>query len=122
MALRKGGAGGCAPKMPDAVGILADTEDDGFAIFRMSQREGIVGVGAEPGVAAIEASADGGVVVVDNDVFAIDPAGELGAGDLDLRVLISGDAGVGDGDSPEQGGGEIRGLGRIDVSGFVADF
>ena len=83
----------------------------------------IVSVGAEPWVAAIEASADGGVVVGEDDVFAIDPAGELGAGDFDLGVLVAGDAGVGDGDSPKHGGSEIWRLRRgVDVSGFVANF
>jgi hypothetical protein len=117
--------------MPDAVGIFSDAEDYGAAGFGsgagsggfgISQREGIVGVGAEPGMARVEASADGGVVVVQDEVFTIHPAGELGAGDFDLGVLVSGDAGVGDGDSPQHGGGEIRRLGGVDVSGFVADF
>ena len=87
----------------------------------------IVSVGAEPWVAAVEASADGGVVVGEDDVFffavSFDAAGELGARDFYLGLLVSGDAGVGDGDSPKHGGSEIWRLRRgVDVSGFVANF
>ena len=61
--------------MPDAVGVFADAEDYCVAVFRISEREGIVGVGAEPGVAGVKASADGGVVVVEDNVFAVYAAG-----------------------------------------------
>lgn len=83
-----------------------------------------MGVGGEPGMAGVEASADGGVVVGQDNVFTVffSAAGESSAGDLDLRALVAGDAGVGDGDSPERCGGEIRRLGRVDVAGFVSDF
>lgn len=109
--------------MPDSVGILADAEDDRAAVFCICERNGIVGVGSEPGVAAVEASANVGVIVVEDEVFAIYAAGELGVGDFDLREFVSGDAGVGDGDSPERCRDEVRRLGDgIDVSGFVADF
>jgi len=50
MACGECGAGGRAPEMPDAVGVLADSENYRFAIFRIRQREGIVDVGGEPGM------------------------------------------------------------------------
>jgi hypothetical protein len=40
------------------------------------------------------------VIVIQGDVFAVYAAGELGAGYLDLRVLVAGDASVGEGNSP----------------------
>ena len=44
-------------------------------------------------------------------------------GDFDLRMFVSRDAGVGDGNSPERCRGEVRRLGDgIDECGFVADF
>ena len=108
--------------MPDAVGIFADAEDYGRAVFCVGEGDGIVGVGGEPGVARVEASANSGVIVVQDEIFSIYSAGEFGEDDFHLRAFVSRDASVGDGDSPGRGGGEIRRLGRVDVSGFVADF
>ena len=109
--------------MPNAAGVLADAQDYRAVIFGVGERDGVVGVGAEPGVARVKASADRGAVVIEDYIFAVYDAGELGVGDFDLRVFVSGDAGVGDSDSPQHGRGEICGLGDgVDVSGFIADF
>jgi len=122
-ALREGGARGGAPEMPDAAGVLADAEDYGVAVFCVGEGDGLVNVGSEPRIAAVEASAEGGVVVIEDEVFSVCAAGKLGVGDFDLGVLVSGDTGVGDGDSPERRRGEVRWLGDgVDVCGFIADF
>ena len=121
MAGRESGAGGCAPEMPDSVGILADAEDYGAAVFMYIR--GGWDLGAEPGVTAVKASANVAAIVIQDEGFSIYGAGELGAGDFDLRIFISWDTGVGDGDAPQRCRSEIRRLGDgIDVSGFVADF
>jgi hypothetical protein len=86
--------------MPDALRFLAYTQDDSVVIFRVGERDEIMDVRGEPGVAGLHPSADGGAIVVKDDIFAIHPAGESRASDLYLRVLVSGDASVGDGDSP----------------------
>ncbi len=123
MPRRQGGTGGSAPEMPDAVRVLADAENYGGEFLGIRERDGIVGVSGEPGVTRVEASADVGVVIVEDYVFAIHSAGKLGAGDLDLRVLVSWNASVGDGDSPQYRRCEIRRLGDgVDVAGFVPDF
>jgi len=65
------------------------------------------------------------VVVVEGNIFAfsLDTAGELGASDLYLGVHVSGDARIGNCNSPEHGGAEIWGLRvGIDIARFVADF
>jgi hypothetical protein len=109
--------------MPDAIGLLADAQNGGAKVVREGEREGIVGVGAEPGVAEVEASANVGVVVIQDYFFALSTARELGAGNFDLRLLVSGDASVSDGNSPEHRGGEIRWFRYwIDVSRPIADF
>lgn len=118
---RKCGAGRRAPEVPDTLEILADAEDDGG--FCESERDGVVGVSAEPGVAGVKSSAECGVVVVEDGNFAVYPTRQLGMSDFDLGIFISGDPGVGNGDSPKHGRREVCGLGDgIDVSGLVADF
>jgi hypothetical protein len=108
--------------MPDAVRVFADPEDYSGAVSCVGERNRTVGVGGKPGAAGVKASADRGAVVVEDDVFAIHPAGKSGVGNLDLRVLIAGDASVGNGDSPEHGRGEIGRLRRVDVFGLIANF
>ena len=63
MAWRESGAGRCTPKVPDAVRALADAQYHGAAVFCVGERHGIVIVGAEPWVAAVEASANVGAIV-----------------------------------------------------------
>ena len=58
------GSGRCTPKVPDAIGTLADAQNHGTAVFCVGERHGIMSVGAEPWVAAVEASANLGAIVV----------------------------------------------------------
>ena len=83
----------------------------------------IVNVGPEPWISAVESATHGTGIVIENEFPAVYPAGQLSASNLDRRTVESGDAHVGDCDSPEHGRGEIARLGSgIYVSGFVADF
>jgi len=109
--------------MPDTVGAGSDPENYRATTLGVDDRHGIVDIGAKPGVAAVETSANVAAVVVQDDVFSICAAGELGVGDFDGSVLEARLAGVGDGNPPKHCRSEIRGLGnRIAVSRFVADF
>ena len=90
----------CAPELPDAIRALANAQNDGAVVLCVGEWDRIVGVGAEPRIAAVEASANVGAIVVSHYVFAIYAARELDAVNFDLRVLVTRDAIVGDGDSP----------------------
>jgi len=50
------------------------------------------------------------VIVIQNDIFAINPAGQFRVRNFDLCLLISRDTSIGDSDSPKHGRGEIRWL------------
>lgn len=67
----------------------------------VDDRHGIVNTRAKPRVAAVEASANVGTVVIQDDVFSIRAADELGLGDFDCGVLEMRLTCVGDGNSPE---------------------
>ena len=114
--------------MPDAVGALSDVENNDVVQMIVGKRQGVMKIArtglacAEPGVAEVETSAKLAAIVVQNDVFAVHAAGELHFGDFDLGGFISRNAGVGDGDSPQQNC--VEGPGRwngVDVSRFPAD-
>jgi hypothetical protein len=57
-------SGRAAREASDVIGVLPDPQNDGFVVSCLGEWDGIVGVGAEPGRAAVEASADVGVVVI----------------------------------------------------------
>ena len=108
--------------MPDAIRALADFEHNRVVFCVVDYGQRIVLIGAEPRLSAVESAANVADVVIEDHVFAIHPAGELRPGNFYFRGLIIWNAGVGDCDSPQQGGFEIAGRGnRVHIAGFVAD-
>ncbi len=116
--------------MPDAIRTSSEVQNY-RVLWGVGKRDGSMRISAKPGMAAIEASANVSAIVVQNDVvificvsiLADHSAGELGVGNLYLRLFVSRDTRVRNCNSPEHGGVELLRLGnRIDVPGFVADF
>lgn len=89
----------------------------------IGQRNWIMCVGGKPRLSGVEPSAQFSGVIIQDNVFAIDAAGQASPGDFHFSRFVSGYPGVGDCDAPEAGGSEAgRGGRRIHVSGFVAHF
>src|SRR5579884_1766558 len=64
-----------APEMPDAIGPLADIEDDGVARRVVRDRHGLEAVAGKPGLADIKPAAELAGVIVQDDVVAVNAAG-----------------------------------------------
>jgi len=117
------GAGRIRPEVPDAVWVLADTENHRTVVFRVGQRHGIVSVGAKPRKAAIKAAPDIARVVVEYHVLPVNMTGQLRVLNFYLRMFITGNARIGDGYAPEHRGRKIgRPADRVDVTLLVANF
>ncbi len=85
--------------MPDSIAALAHREDDGTGFE--TNGHGLRTIVIKPGNADIQTSPNIGLVIIQDDFFAIDLAGKLSRGNLDLSVFEAGCASVGDGDSPQ---------------------
>src|SRR5450755_111858 len=110
-----------APEMPDLIAALSHAESYSVIVRVVSQRNGIMGVVREPGLALVEATPHLADVVIEDNFLAIDAAGESGPCYFYLRRFMFRHAGVSDRDAPHPGGSETRGWAmRIHVSGFVA--
>ncbi len=83
----------------------------------------LVLIGAKPRIAAVQSAANFAIVLVQNDIFAIHSAAELGRGDFHCSRFVAWNAGVGDSDSPQQRGFEFaRRRNRVHIASFIADF
>jgi hypothetical protein len=111
--------------MPDAIGLLSDSKDDGVICWIEGEGNGRVSVSGKPWLTLVQASAQVSGVIVQHDVFifAIYAAGEASPRDFHFGGFVARHPGVGDCDAPETCGCEAcRGGHRIYVSGFVAHF
>jgi hypothetical protein len=102
--------------MPDSVGTLSNAEHNGVVrliilgtvIFWtivfwtiVGYGHGLMLIGAEPGLATVEATANVAAIIVEDDVFAVNAAGELSPGDFHLCGFVAWDASVSDGYAPQ---------------------
>ena len=67
------------------------------------QGNGVVGVAGKPGVALVEAAANLAGIVVEDNLPAVDLAGQPGPRDLDLGRFVARHPRVGNRDAPEPG-------------------
>ncbi len=68
--------------MPDAIATLADREHDRVIRCVMGHRHRVVLISGKPRVAAVESTANGADVVVEDHVLAIDTASKLRRGNF----------------------------------------
>jgi hypothetical protein len=109
--------------MPDPLGALPHAQNYNAAIFGICEWNRKVRIGAEPGIAAVQASANIAAVIIQDNIFPVDFAGELRSRNFNLCFLERSHASIGHSDSPEHYGVEIRRFGDcINVAGFKAHF
>ncbi len=109
--------------MPDAVSLRSHAKDDRVILGIVGQGNGIVRVGGKPGLALKETAAELRAVVIEDDVSAVDAAGQAGGRHFNLGRFVARDPRIGNGDPPEPGGSEIVRPGhRIHVANFVQHF
>lgn len=112
-----------SPEMPDLLGELPHAQNYHAVIFGICEWNRKVRIGAEPGTTEVKASANIAAIIIQDNIFPIDFAGQLRPRNFNLRFLESMHASVSHCDSPQHCGIEIRRFGdRVNVARFEAHF
>ena len=123
LAQRQRGARRWAPEMPYPVGALSHSAAPRRGLRIIGQGHGIMRVSAKPGLAPIKASAHLAAVIIEDNLPAVDPAGQPGPRDFHLRRFVARHPRVRNRDTPEPRRTEVGRCGhRIHISGLVTHF
>ncbi len=86
--------------MPHAIGALSDGKDDSMTPQVVNKGKGSVLVSGKPRLALVQPSAQHSGVVIQDDVFTIDAAGQASPRDLHIGGRVTRYSRVGDCNSP----------------------